>query len=218
MKIRVFELAKAKGVSIAQAVDLLARKGVAGATAITYVEPNILDDVPDLPPAESRPAASQTPDEAAAAREALLRQRSSAIAAGLSRKATEEYSAYRPPERDNSLALVATGISVIALVFVGYLFFSERSDRSEIRELSAELGLVKSGNAKIEDIVINNRAQILDLKDEVSGMEKRLYEFKRASLVTQLKSQGVVIRALADSLKEPLKGKAQTLSNHLSTF
>ena len=72
--------------------------------------------------------------------------------------------------------------------------------------------------ASVEEIVVNNRAQIMEMRDQVSGMEKRIYEFKRSSLLAQIKSQGVVLRALAENLQEPLKGKALSLSTHLSQF
>ncbi len=207
MKIRVFELAKAKNLSIGQVVGLLAQKGMPSASAITYVEPDILDDLP-----QEQIAAGQEPQRAST--EPTARP-------AAPRKIADNRWRQEPPyvaERESPLAMVSMGLAVVSLIMVAFLFFSERTDRSEIKDLTAEVNLLKAGGAKVEDMVINNRAQILDVRDQLTGIEKRFYEFKRNSLVTQLKSQGAVIRALSDNMKEPLKSKAMSLSNHLTTF
>jgi hypothetical protein len=204
MKIRVFELARAKNISIGQVVELLAQKGIHNASAITYVEPDILDDVVQSNTAQQQAAPEENPPRPAMP----------------PRKPVEDRWRNEPKvaERESPLALVTLGLSIVALIMVALLFFSERSDRSEMKDLTAEVNLLKAGNAKVEDMVINNRAQILDVRDQLTGIEKRFYEFKRSSLVSQLKSQGVVIRALSENMKEPMKNKALSLANHLSTF
>lgn len=207
MKIRVFELARAKNISIGQVVELLAQKGIHNASAITYVEPDIMDDVAQANAAQPQQRAA--PEENPPPRPAMP-----------PRKNAEDRWRNEPKvaERESPLALATLGLSIVALIMVALLFFSERSDRSEMKDLTAEVNLLKAGNAKVEDMVINNRAQILDVRDQLTGIEKRFYEFKRGSLVSQLKSQGVVIRALSENMKEPMKNKALSLANHLSTF
>lgn len=216
-KIRVFELAKAKDIPISRAVELLARKGIADASAITYVDMDILNDLPDAPARES--AASPAPQAAAATAEEA-RSASAALAQRLSRRE------YGPDpatnRRDGTVgsmnALLAVVLSIVTLALTAFVFLSERDDRAELRQAMADVAAIKASSAKVEEIVLNNRAQIMEMRDQVSGMEKRIYEFKRSSLLAQIKSQGVVLRALSENLKEPLKGKALSLSTHLSQF
>ncbi len=216
-KIRVFELAKAKDISINQAIELLTRKGVINATAITYVDADTLNDLPDTPTRESAaspaaPAAPQTAEEA--------RSASAALAQRLSRReyGPEPAANRRDGTVGNMTALLAVVLSIVTLALTAFVFMSERDDRAELRQAMADIAAIKSSSAKVEEIVVNNRAQIMEMRDQVSGMEKRIYEFKRSSLLAQIKSQGVVLRALSENLKEPLKGKALSLSTNLAQF
>jgi len=207
MKIRVFELAKSKNIPISEVVELLAQKGVQNATAVTYVESSVLDDVK---PRERIPGA-ENPAET---------ERSAALARNILGR-TPETRGWAYEERssgDGQISYVALGLSAVALVLVAFLFFSERSDRSEMNGMQAEINLLKAGNAKIEDVVISNRAQIMETREQVVAVEKRFYEFKRTSLMAQLKSQGVVLKALSENMREPLKSKTQTLANGLASF
>ncbi|TBR21550.1 MAG: hypothetical protein EPO63_08550 [Candidatus Nitrosotenuis sp.] len=216
-KIRVFELAKSKDISINHAVELLARKGVANASAITYVDADILNDMPDAPVRESAaaPAAPEAPPTLEETRSA-----SAALAQRLSRReyGQEPSAARRDGTVGNMNSLLAVVLSIVTLALTAFVFLSERDDRAELRQAVADIAAIKASSAKTEEIVVNNRAQIMEMRDQVSGMEKRIYEFKRSSLLAQIKSQGVVLRALSESLKEPLKGKALTLSTKLSQF
>lgn len=216
-KIRVFELAKAKDISINRAVELLARKGVANASAITYVDADTLNDLPDTPARES--AASPAPPEAAATAEEA-RNASAALAQRLSRReyAPDSATGRRDGSVGNMTALLAVVLSIVTLTLTAFVFLSERDDRAELRQVVADLATIKASSVKVEEIVVNNRAQIMEMRDQVSGMEKRIYEFKRSSLLAQIKSQGVVLRALSEGLQEPLKGKALSLSTRLAQF
>lgn len=216
-KIRVFELAKAKDISINRAVELLARKGVVNATAIAYVDADILNDVPDAPARES--AASPAPPSAAATAEEA-RNASAALAQRLSRReyGPDPAASRRDGTVGNMNALLAVVLSIVTLALTAFVFLSERDDRAELRQAVVDVAAIKASSAKVEEIVVNNRAQIMEMRDQVSGMEKRIYEFKRSSLLAQIKSQGVVLRALSENLKEPLKGKALSLSTNLSQF
>lgn len=216
-KIRVFELAKAKDISINQAIELLTRKGVINATAITYVDADTLNDLPDTPTRESAaspaaPAAPQTAEEA--------RSASAALAQRLSRReyGPEPATNRRDGTVGNMTALLAVVLSIVTLTLTAFVFMSERDDRAELRQAMADIAAIKASSEKVGEIVVNNRAQIMEMRDQVSGMEKRIYEFKRSSLLAQIKSQGVVLRALSENLKEPLKGKALSLSTNLSQF
>lgn len=216
-KIRVFELAKAKDLSISRAVELLARKGVVNATAITYVDADILGDLPDALPRENAaspaPAAAGAPAEEARAASGELAQRL------LRRERGPDPAVSR---RDggvgNMTALLAVVLSIVTLALTAFVFLSERDDRVELRQAVADIAAIKASSAKVEELVVNNRSQIMEMRDQVSGMEKRIYDFKRSSLLAQIKSQEVVLRALAENLKEPLKGKALSLSTHLAQF
>ncbi|MBI5638456.1 MAG: hypothetical protein HZA03_10845 [Nitrospinae bacterium] len=216
-KIRVFELAKAKDLSINQTVELLARKGVANATAITFVDADALGDLPDAPARES--AASPAPPEAAAAAEEA-RNASAALAQRLLRReqGLDPAAGRRDGSGGNMTALLAVVLSIVTLTLTAFVFMNERDDRAELRQTVADVAAIKASSAKVEEIVVNNRAQIMEMRDQISGMEKRIYEFKRSSLLAQIKSQGVVLRALSENLKEPLKGKALSLSTNLSQF
>lgn len=216
-KIRVFELAKGKGLSINQAVELLARKGVANASAITYVDADILNDLPDTPARES--AASPAPPEAAATVDEA-RNASAALAQRLSRReyGADSAAVRRDGSVGNMTALLAVVLSIVTLTLTAFVFLSERDDRAELHQAVADLAIIKASSVKMEEVVVNNRAQIMEMRDQVSGMEKRIYEFKRSSLLAQIKSQGVVLRALSEGLQEPLKGKALSLSTRLAQF
>ncbi len=216
-KIRVFELAKSKDISINRAVELLAGKGIADASAITYVDANILDDLPDARAREST-AAPVAPEAAPTAEEA--RNTSAVLAQRLSRReyGPEPSAGRRDGTVGNMNALLAVVLSIVTLGLTAFVFLSERDDRTELRQVVADVAAIKASSEKVEEIVVNNRAQIMEMRDQVSGMEKRIYEFKRSSLLAQIKSQGVVLRALAENLQEPLKGKALSLSTHLSQF
>ena len=215
-KIRVFELAKAKDLPISRAVELLARKGIVDATAITYVDADILGDLPDVQRASAAspapPAVGEPAEEARAA--------SGELAQRLLRRdhGPDPAAARRDGGVGNMTALLAVVLSIVTLALTAFVFLSERDDRAELRLAVADLAAVKASSVKVEEIVTNNRAQIMEMRDQVSGMEKRIYEFKRSSLLAQIKSQEVVLRALAENLQEPLKGKALSLSTHLAQF
>ncbi|MBI3794584.1 MAG: hypothetical protein HY280_07625 [Nitrospinae bacterium] len=207
MKIRVFELAKAKNLPISRTLELLSQKGIQDATAVTYVEQAILDDVPNGE-AQTQPLPDAPDRSATLARNILNR---SETKSGWDKE--EPRSSMESP-----LAIIAVGVGAASLLFAVFLFFSERSDRADIARMQAEINLVKAGNAKIEDVVVSNRAQILETREQMVAVEKRFYEFKKSSLTSQLKSQGVVLKALSENMREPLKSKFQALSNGLSTF
>lgn len=217
-KIRVFELAKAKDLSINQTVELLARKGIANATAITFVDADALGDLPDAPARES--AASPAQPEAAAAEAEEARNASAALAQRLLRREQgfDPATGRRDGSAGNMTALLAVVLSIVTLTLTAFVFMNARDDRAELRQVVADVAAIKASSVKVEEIVVNNRAQIMEMRDQISGMEKRIYEFKRSSLLAQIKSQGVVLRALAENLKEPLKGKALSLSTNLSQF
>ena len=206
MKVRVFELARSKNLPISEVVKLLSERGVKNASAVTFVEQSVLDDVQ---PREKPPG----PEHAETERPATLARNILGRTSDPGRWTRDE-----PRQGESPVGYVALGLSVVSLVIVAFLFFSERSNRSEMSGMQAEINLLKAGNAKVEVVVISNRAQILDARDQIVAMEKRFYEFKRTSLMTQLKSQGVVLKALSEGMREPLKSKAQALANGLATF
>jgi hypothetical protein len=210
MKIRVFELAKSKNLPISRTVELLAQKGVLNATAVTYVEADALDDV-----AEAQAGAQTAPSA-----QGETSERSSAVARNILEKSSARggWERDEPRSSESTVVYLSVGLGALALVLVAFLFFSERSNRAEMGAMQAEINLLKAANAKIEDVVVGNRAQIMETRDQVVAVEKRFYEFKRTSLMTQLKSQGVVLKALSENMREPLKSKAQALANGLSTF
>jgi hypothetical protein len=206
MKMRVFELARSKNLPISEAVQLLSDRGVKNASAVTFVEQSVLDDVP--------------PRERASGPEPAEAERPSTLARNILGRGSDPagWTKDEPRSGENPAAYVALGLSLVALVIVAFVFFSERSNHVEISGMQAEINLLKASNAKVEDVVISNRAQILDTRDQVVAMEKRFYEFKRTSLMAQLKSQGVVLKALSEGMREPLKSKTLALANGLATF
>ncbi len=216
-KIRVFELAKLKDISINRAVELLAQKGIANGSAITFVDADILNDLPDAPARESA-ATPVSPADPVTAEEA--RNASAALSQRLSRReyAPDPSASRRDGTVGNMNALLAVVLSIVTLALTAFVFLSERDDRAELRQVVADVAAIKTSSVKVEEIVVNNRAQIMEMRDQISGLEKRIYEFKRSSLLAQIKSQGVVLRALAEGLKDPLKGKALTLSTDLAKF
>jgi hypothetical protein len=204
MKIRVFELAKAKNMTISQVVDMLREKGIKDASAITFVDPNIFGAIPVQP--LPQPTASDRP--AAVARNIVSRESSD------KRRWTRE----EPRQTENPLVYLSLGLSVVSFIAVLFLIFSARSDHADLKDLEAQINLVKASNGKVEDMVISNRAQILDTRDQITGIEKRFYEFKKNTAVSLLKGEGGVLKALSEGMKEPLKSKTQALANGLSTF
>ncbi len=218
-KIRVFELAKVKNLSINRTVELLGQKGIANASAITYVDADALNELPDAVPQTAAAASPPLPPKAPSPNDSA-ELRGAALAQRLLRREQEggEPAGRRESGAGGMTALVSVALSVATLALVAFVFLSERDDRVQLRQLSEQVAAMKSSTDKVEELVVNNRAQIMEMRDQVSGMEKRIYEFKRSSLLTQLKSQGVVLKALSENLKEPLKGKALSLSSHLSQF
>lgn len=217
-KVRVFELARAKNIGIARTVELLTERGIPNASAISYVDPAVLDDVPGASrtPAPNAPAGEKRTfgDESAMGRQ-MHQSRSAALDA---RYGAGERDHGRGGESSRMVSLLAVGLSVITVMLAGFVFLSEREDREELRKIAVDVAAVKGSMGKIEEVAANNRAQIMEMRDQVSGMEKRIYEFKRSSLLVQLKSQGVVLRALSENLNDPLKGKVQALVSRLSSF
>lgn len=235
-KIRVYELAKKKKISAKEAVKLLKKKGFKKISAVSSVHPNALDDAVKSDVAQKsnvshlfgvRSGALVTASALPAS--PLAKKSEQPVAksgrAGSQKKAAKAKppTVKQPAKEDKGgggygLSLTAIGLCMALLVLMGFLYTTMRADRSQLSAIGANLGKLEAAISRIDDSVTANRAQLLDLRGQVSDVTNNLADSNRVALNARLKSQGAVIGSLAQDLKGPLKGKTQELAQRLSSF
>ncbi len=283
-KIKVYELAKEKKLSNKAVIEILKRKGFTKVSAITYVDPAVLDE--GAPSSSGKvshifSAPSHAVSSAAKARkiEAVPSPAPKPAPAEKPKKPAEKNPVKTAPKKvaekrkaepadekkkQSFLALITAAAAVIAIMVGGMAYFQVRTNRWLISNVNNGMSTMRSSASRLSEITLDNRAEIIrmrsEVKDEiarldenVSGMDKRVssldksaYDIDRrvseldkkmsgldtglsslsgqmagaeiATLQSRLKSETIVLRALSEKVKEPLKSRTLNLADRLSQF
>lgn len=232
-KVRVYELAKTKNISNQKAIELLKKKGISKASAITYVDPHVIDDVFQA----DRSAATKVSHLFKSARAVSPPRQASALAASVAPPQAKAVSnpVNRPTEKTknaakkktvpkvekkdrNFIPAFALAIGLAALVVSGFLYLKTQAESVLLKQVSIDLKSLQGSVDKVNTTVTANRAQMFDMQQDVNGVTKRLDKIKRQALVSQMNLQGAILRTLSGNLGEPLRGKTLSLARHLSAF
>ncbi|MFQ5433135.1 MAG: translation initiation factor IF-2 N-terminal domain-containing protein, partial [Nitrospinota bacterium] len=239
-KIRVYELAKNKGLSNHEVMEMLHKKGLKKVSAITYVDPQILEGsaksgkpesggakVSHLfgKPSASNLAAAREPTlkpvmaekKAPAAKPAETKKQETKTAAASAEQKKSVKKQPLPPKKERSsvAAIVAMVISVAALAAAGFLYSGLNSSMARVEKLSTDL---QASMNRLDQTVTNNRGQLLDLQKDLAGTNQQIDRVKDMTFSSQLKSQSAVLSVIATQLNEPLRAKTRTLADNLAAF
>lgn len=233
-KIRVYELAKNRNLSNHEVIEMLQKKGLKKVSAITYVDPTILDGnvksgkaesagakishlfgkpstsnlaaarAVELKPVKARKKAAAKKDDAAAAAPAAAKQK------------TEKKQVMTPKKEGPSVAaLAAIAISIVALLAVAYTFSGLNSGMARVEKLSTDL---QASINRLDNTVTNNSGQLLDMQKDITTTNRQIDEVRDMTFSSQLKSQSAVLSVISTQLPEPLRSKTKRLADNLAAF
>lgn len=234
-KKKVYELAKAKGLSNHAVIEILKKKGFKKVTAITYVPEDVLDGaagpeetksfgakVSHLFGSPSRPAAATAVAKPSV--QAVAEKKETPAKRPDNKKpkpkeaapaAAQKAAGGSKKEGSNVLSIVAMAVSVAVLVLAGFIYNGVDSNRARMEKLSTDL---QASLNRMDETVTANRAQLLEVQKQVAGTNVKIDGIKAASIATQLKSQSAVLGALVTNLDEPLRTRTKRLSENLAAF
>lgn len=239
-KIRVYELAKTKGISNHEVIEMLHKKGLKKVSAITYVDPQILEGnaisgklesvgakVSHLfgKPSASSLAAARVPalkpvkaeKKAVAEKPAETKKPETKVAATSAASNKSEKKQPMTPKKGwpKVAAILAMVISIVALVTAGFLYNGINSSMARVEKLSTDL---QASMNRLDRTVTDNHSQLLDLQKDVTSTNRQINRVKDMTFSSQLKSQSAVLSVISTQLNEPLRTKTKTLADNLAAF
>jgi cell division protein FtsL len=195
-KIKVYELAKEKKLSNKAVIEILKRKGFTKVSAITYVDPTVLDDnspsssgkVSHIFSAPSHPVSSAAkarrieavpapaPKPAPAEKPKKTEEKKPVKTAA---KKTAEKRKPIPSDgkkEKSFLAIITAAAAIIAIMVAGMAYMQVRTNRGLIGTVNSGLSAFQSSASKLGEITLDNRAEIVrmrsEMKDEVARLDK----------------------------------------------
>lgn len=240
-KIRVYELAKNKGLSNHEVIERLRKKGLKKVSAITYVDPQILEkgagsgkpegvgakvshlfgksSASSLAAARAPTLKTVTAEKKAPAEKPVKTKKPDAPAAPAAPAAAKQKVEKKPgkpkKERAGVAAIAAMVVSIVALVTSGFLYSGYNSSMARVEKLSADL---QASMSRLDQTVTDNSGQLIDLQKDVAGTNRQIDRVKEMTFSSQLKSQSAVLSVIATRLNEPLRSKTSALADSLAAF
>ena len=186
-KIRVYELAKNKGLSNHEVIEMLRKKGLKKVSAITYVDPQILEKAAGSGKRESVGAkvshlfGKSSASSLAAARAPTLKTvtaekkapaekpaktkkpdtPAAPVAPAAAKQKVEKKPAKPKKERANVASIAAMVISIVALVTAGFLYSGYNSSMARVEKLSADL---QASMNKLDETVTRSEEHTSELQ------------------------------------------------------
>jgi hypothetical protein len=233
-KIRVYELAKNKNLSNHEVIEMLKKKGFKKVSAITYVEPDVLDTraqpggmknagakVSHLfgQPGSANLAAARTapPVPVVTGKKEATERRVESEKGKTKEAATGKKKPPVEPRKKgtNVLSILAAAFSLVVLVVAGYLYNDLNSNLARVERLTAD---IQTSMDRIDKTVTANRGQLLDIQMEVTSANRQIDRLAETAFTSQLKSQSAVLALLSTQLGKPLRAKTKTLADNLAAF
>jgi len=197
-KIKVYELAKEKKLSNKAVIEILKRKGFTKVSAITYVDPTVLDEnspassgkvshifsAPSHPVSsaakarriEAVPVPAPAPKPAPAEKPKKTEEKKPVKTAA---KKTAEKRKPIPADKKKEksfLAIITAAAAIIAIMVAGMAYMQVRTNRGLIGSVNSGMSAFQSSASKLGDITLDNRAEIIrmrsEMKDEVARLDQ----------------------------------------------
>jgi len=196
-KIKVYELAKEKKLSNKAVIEILKRKGFTKVSAITYVDPTVLDDnspsssgkVSHIFSAPSHPVSSAAkarkieavPAPAPAPKPAPAEKPKKTEEKKPVKTAAEKTAEKRKPipadgkKEKSFLEIITAAAAIIAIMVGGMAYMQVRTNRGLIGTVNSGLSTFQASASKLGNITLDNRAEIVrmrsEMKDEIARLD-----------------------------------------------
>lgn len=247
-RIQVFELAKKKNISSREVIEILGRKGFKKVSAITYVNPDVMDSAPErnekkrMEPVSHLFGVPGRGGSVATAQKKLAPIKKAApsvktepgkkekkVAAVKAKSAARPASLRQTPQDGSQKSAASSGkkgknkaaLTAMALglaLLVAAVGFLYTELRSQ-KAMFASMGAeLKADAGRIDSAVTANSKRIAQVEEHLKRVNGDMKHIKRAGLISNLKSQSAVMGALSKNLDEPLKSKTRALANRLAKF
>lgn len=116
------------------------------------------------------------------------------------------------------MPLFALAFGLMALLVAGFLYVKVQAESVITKHLTTSVSEMRGTVDRIDETVAVNRTEMLEMRQEVGTMTKRFDQLRRESLLSELKSQGAVLKALSGNLKEPMRTRTLSLAEQLAAF
>jgi len=195
-KIKVYELAKEKKLSNKAVIEILKKKGFTKVSAITYVDPTVLDEnipsssgkVSHIFSAPSHPVSSAAkarrieavpapaPKPASAEKPKKAEEKKPVKTAA---KKTAEKRKTQPADgkkKKSFLELITAAAAIIAIMVAGMAYMQVRTNRNLIGTVNSGMSVFQSSASRLGKIMLDNRAEIIrmrsEMKDEITRLDQ----------------------------------------------
>ena len=247
-KIRVYELAKNKGLSNHEVIEMLHKKGLKKVSAITYVDPQILDKAAGSGKPEGvgakvshlfgKPPASSLATARAPALKPVTAEKKAPAEKSAKTKKPDANAAPDAPVAPVAPAAAKqkadkkqtgkpkkerSNIAAIVAMVIGIVAlvasgFLYSGFNTSMARLEKLSTGLQASVSRLDQTVTDNHGQLLNLQKDVASTNRQIERVKDMTFSSQLKSQAAVLAVIATQLDEPLRAKTKTLADNLSAF